>query len=244
MNIYSEIENQLIQISNIQDKIILEKYFKNVIKFIWVKGPWIKLIFKNNKQNIFSLNNDEQNELWFMFLKSNYFEMKQIWICIFESKYKKLDENFLIRIKSIIIDYIYDWWNCDTLSSRVMWNMIRNNWKYAQIIQNWSHQKHTWIQRSSCISFVKNAKLWTYNKEIIQICNNVLTNPERFAQLWVWWLLRELSVIDKKLVIKYIIENYQLFSREWLRYAIEKMNIEEKRFLMDLKNNIRPNSKV
>lgn len=114
----------------------LEKYFKNVIKFIWVKWPWIKSIFKDYKKLIFSLENNEQDALWFMFLKSKHFEMKQIWICIFESKHKKLDKIFLNEIKLIIDLHIYNWWNCDTLSSRVMWNMIRNNSEYANTISD------------------------------------------------------------------------------------------------------------
>ncbi|MEF2176167.1 MAG: DNA alkylation repair protein [Candidatus Absconditabacteria bacterium] len=114
----------------------LEKYFKNVIKFIGVKGPGIKSIFKDYKKLIFSLENNEQDALGFMFLKSKHFEMKQIGICIFESKHKKLDKIFLNEIKLIIDLHIYNWGNCDTLSSRVMGNMIRNNSEYANTISD------------------------------------------------------------------------------------------------------------
>lgn len=244
MNLYSKIENELYRISSKEDKIILEKYFKNQIQFIWVKWPWIKNVFKDNKKNIVLLSNTEQNQLWFEFLQSKLFEMKQIWVCLFENKYKTLDEEFLYKIEKILKTDIKDWWNCDTLSSRVMWNMIRNKWEYANIIVKWSKKENTRLQRSSCVSFVKNAKLWTFNKEIIQICNNVIKNPERFAQLWAWWLLRELSLVEKKQVIKFIKDNYSLFSREWLRYAIEKMDNEEKRILLDFKSNFRPSSKT
>lgn len=238
-NIIKEIQTNWFNISNPNNKLILEKYFKWVVKFIWVKWPWIKSVFNIHKKNIFSLNNSEQNDIWFELIKSQYFEMKQIWIMIFEKKYKKLDENFLSIMENLISDHIYDWWSCDCLSSKVFGNMIRNNNKFSIILSKWSNHNDTWRKRASCISFVKNARFGQYNNLIINICNNCINSNERFVQLGMWWVLRELSLADKMLVMNYIKQNYIKFSREWLRYAIEKLDKDEQKGLLNYKKKLK-----
>jgi 3-methyladenine DNA glycosylase AlkD len=59
---------------------------------------------------------------------------------------------------------------------------------------------------------------------LLEIATQVIRNEHRFPQLGAGWLLRELSVADENAVIEFIKENYNLFSREGLRYAIEKMD--------------------
>jgi len=49
-------------------------------------------------------------------------------------------------------------------------------------------------------------------------------DSQRFVQLGVGWVLRELSLADHDLVVNFIKSNYAYFSREGLRYAIEKMS--------------------
>jgi hypothetical protein len=46
-------------------------------------------------------------------------------------------------------------------------------------------------------------------------------------------------VVDLKSVVDFIKENYSKFSREGLRYAIEKMDSDLRRELMDYKNNLK-----
>lgn len=58
---------------------------------------------------------------------------------------------------------------------------------------------------------------------------------ERFVQLGCGWLLREISLSERKRVISFIEKHHESFSREGLRYAIEKMTESERRRLMNFK---------
>ena len=62
---------------------------------------------------------------------------------------------------------------------------------------------------------------------LFEICGEVIKCQERFAQLGCGWLLREISLVDKEKVKIFIEENLEKFSKEGLRYAVEKMNEKE-----------------
>jgi hypothetical protein len=53
-----------------------------------------------------------------------------------------------------------------------------------------------------------------------------------FVQLGTGWVLRELSRADLEGVIEFIKEHYEKFSREGLRYAIEKMDSKTRTILL------------
>lgn len=61
-----------------------------------------------------------------------------------------------------------------------------------------------------------------------------------FVQLGTGWVLRELSLSDKNRVVEFIKENYDFFSREGLRYALEKMDEKTRLFLMNYKKDENP----
>lgn len=54
-------------------------------------------------------------------------------------------------------------------------------------------------------------------------------------QLGCGWMLRQLSVVDTDLVVDFIKQNYKQFTREGLRYAIEKMDPHLKQQLLKYK---------
>jgi len=133
------------------------------------------------------------------------------------------------------------WATCDTISSKVFSEMVKieekNSAKKGKtksengiplstvpILISWKDSANYWQQRASCVSFVKLAKTGKYTNSIMEICKTCVKSPERFVQLGNGWVLREVSVIDLGLVVGFIQENYNSFSREGLRYAIEKMN--------------------
>jgi len=60
-----------------------------------------------------------------------------------------------------------------------------------------------------------------------------IKNNERFVQLGAGWVLREMSLSDLDRVVAFIKDNYDKFSREGLRYAVEKMPQLLKKELMD-----------
>ena len=112
--------------------------------------------------------------------------------------------------------------------------MIHNNNEFAQdILSNWKDNENIWVKRSACVSFVcLVSKTNQYNDIVLDICKTCLKDKERFVQLGIGWVLRNISVNNKNLIINFIKANYNSFIREGLRYSIEKFNTQTRKELM------------
>lgn len=120
--------------------------------------------------------------------------------------------------------HVRDWATCDTLSSQVVRKLIARRPELAADVREWCTSSNDWKQRASCVSFVCLARHGEHDDVILDIAHHVVRNGNRFPQLGVGWVLRELSLSDEPAVVAFIKENYAHFTREGLRYAIEKMD--------------------
>ena len=135
------------------------------------------------------------------------------------------EEPRVIEILGGLIErHVQDWATCDGLSSQVVRKLIATNPDYAPKVQLWCTSSNSWKQRASCVSFVCLARHGEYDKVILDIAENAIQNNERFPQLGVGWVLRELSLADESAVVTFIKDHYNEFTREGLRYAVEKMD--------------------
>lgn len=210
------------------------------MKHLGLKAPVIKGIFKDIwASDIKSLELSDKLKLSMQCYSSEFMEYKNVGCDILVKIHKELDQDFLNQQAiNILRDNCNTWATCDALSSKVIRHMIdkdKTN-KYALIVKEWKDSDNIWIQRSSCVSFVCLARHGKYNDTIIEICSQCIKNDERFVQLGVGWVLRELSLADLELVVTFIQDNYHLFSREGLRYAIEKMDNTLKQKLLKYDN--------
>ncbi|MDD2716900.1 MAG: DNA alkylation repair protein [Candidatus Wallbacteria bacterium] len=201
-----------------------EQYFKKVIRFHGLKTPEIRNLFSEYySKSIKTMPFDEQIELAYRLFESKYAEEKSFGIGILKKNLKKLDHSHIKDFEPIIDKHIYDWGTSDSLSGKIISRMIEAHPEYGKLLIPWKDAKCLWRQRSACVSFVNVARFGKHNDTIIKIGSACVKNPERFVQLGLGWMLRELSLADLDLTIKFIKANYRHFSREGLRYAIEKM---------------------
>jgi len=128
------------------------------------------------------------------------------------------------RLGGFIETYVQDWATCDGLSTQVVRKLIEKNPAHATSVQTWCTCSNDWKQRASCVSFVCLARHGAYNDLIVRIVAQVIQNRARFPQLGAGWVLRELSLADEPRVVTFITKHYTEFTREGLRYAIEKMD--------------------
>jgi len=215
-----------------------EKYFKNVINFHGLKSPQLKEIFKEYYKNTLSeLETNEKIKIAYALFDTKYGEEKQIGILTLNKVVKSLNGKHLKDFENIFDKHVYDWGTCDSFSTKVITNIIRSDSKVAQNLIEWKDSPNLWRQRSACVSFVLLAKHGQFNEIIKEICESCVKNPERFVQLGVGWVLRELSLADLDLVIAFVKTNFQHISREGLRYTIEKMDSKLQKELLDFHKN-------
>lgn len=69
------------------------------------------------------------------------------------------------------------------------------------------------------------------------ICDANKQYIERFNQLALGWLLREIAVVDYDRYEKWMKKNSILMTREAIRYTVEKITPKRKNYILSLKNN-------
>ncbi|KAL4446424.1 hypothetical protein ABPG74_001165 [Tetrahymena malaccensis] len=211
---------------------IKNNYLKNVVKHRGIQHPKVyQLANDQMKNDIFKdLESNEKFQVAEELMKSEYGEDKLVSVSIYENYYKILTEADIDSIKKLIKEgYVKEWATCDTLSRPIRkWTLLsEQNTRY---IAEWSKEEEClWIRRCCCVSQVTRAKKGDkgnfngYTDLLFEICERVIKYDQRFNQLGVGWLLRELYLADKKRTVSFIENHYDQLSREALRYAIRKM---------------------
>jgi 3-methyladenine DNA glycosylase AlkD len=200
-----------------------QRYFKNAVKHVGVRAAEVRKVFRDHFRSLAAEPVKPIIEQAFALLGSEYLEEKQIGVLVLSRIEKKLPADFVEQLEPVFDRCVYDWATCDTLSGRVLRYRVKRDRAALERVVGWSQADYLWRQRASAVSFVNEARHGKYNDEIVRICQNIVDNDERFVQLGMGWVIRELSLADQKLALDFLAAHYQKISREGLRYAIEKM---------------------
>jgi len=211
-----------------------ERYFKNLLPFYGFSAPSLKTLFKSFYSEQFSQASAEEHfELASLLIRSEYWEEKEMGVQLLNKNISFLNKTHVSHLGELIDTSVNNWGVCDNLCGKVLFEMIKRNNEITELLREWKDSPNMWRQRASCVSFVKLARFGKHNQIIYDICASCVKSPERFVQLGNGWVLRELGLADKKGVIKFIEDHYDHFSREGLRYAIEKMDGSTRQSLLN-----------
>jgi 3-methyladenine DNA glycosylase AlkD len=199
-----------------------EWYLKQAVRFIGVRSPGVRRIYRellptlttHTSENLFA----EAQAL----LISPFAEEKQIAILLLARAARTPPSNFVRRLEPVFDDAVHEWATCDGVCGSVLRTLLRDAAMRKRIV-SWSRSSNQWRQRAAAVAFVNEARHGQYDDTIIGICERIVTNPERFVQLGMGWVLRELSLSDRARVLGFLRDHYASISREGLRYAIEKL---------------------
>jgi len=218
------VRRTLVQNRNALNAANYERYFKHVIKFYGIKTPRLNELFRQlYHETISDIDVPSRIDLAYRLFEAKVAEEKKLAISILLRNVKHLTKQHIPKFARVIDSHVYDWATCDGLAGRVIGRMIKRDADIAGRVHPWRKARDLWRQRASCVAFVGVARFGELNDTIIDICSTCIRNQERFVQLGAGWVLRELSLADRDLVVDFIKSNYDHFSREGLRYAIEKM---------------------
>lgn len=200
-----------------------ERYFKGVIPFIGVKAPTVRtvardLVAAHLRDDIAVL---VQASL--TLLRQPHMEEKQVAILMLERLRRRWPPTLLDDIDGIFDEATNDWATCDAIAGRLIHPMLPHDARIAKRMVRWSKSAHPWRQRAAAVAFVKSARRGTHNETILAICHRLAQRDDRFVQLGMGWVLRELSLADRDAVISFLKDHAPTIRREALRYAIEKM---------------------
>ena len=196
------IDEKMFEFKNEDDAIAMSSYMRNKFKFLGIKSPKRKEIFKEIFEN-FKNNKEIDKEFVLKFFNKDYREFQYIAIdyLIKMKKYFLKDDIFFI--KDLIITK--SWWDTvDLIASNLLGQICK---KYPSLIDEqivfWINDDNMWIRRSSIIFQLRYKE--NTNLEILQksIESNIDDN-EFFIQKAIGWALREYSKTDYKWVLNFI----------------------------------------
>ena len=195
--------------------------------FLGVTAPEIRRIAKKFSQEI-SL--QELTEL----IRSPIHEVRLCALIILVNKYKKEDSDKIYQYYMDHLTTINNWDLVDTSAPHIVGDYLYKNPEKSKILLEFSHSENLWIRRISIVStfaFIKNNEF----KKTLEIAKLLLNDDHDLIHKAVGWMLREIYKRDEELIKRFLRQNYAQIPRTTLRYAIERMDKEER--LLYLKGN-------
>ena len=195
--------------------------------FLGVTAPDLRRIAKKFSQEI-SL--QELTEL----IRSPIHEVRLCALIILVNKYKKEDSDKIYRYYFKHLNSVNNWDLVDTSAPHIVGDYLNKNPEKSKISLEFSRSENLWIRRISIVStlaFIKNNE---FNKTL-EIAKLLLNDDHDLIHKAVGWMLREIYKRDEVLIKRFLRQNYAQIPRTTLRYAIERMDKEER--LLYLKGN-------
>jgi len=195
--------------------------------FLGVTAPDLRRIAKKFSQEI-SL--QELTEL----IRSPIHEVRLCALIILVNKYKKEDSDKIYQYYLKHLNSVNNWDLVDTSAPHIVGDYLNKNPEKSKILLEFSRSENLWIRRISIVStlaFIKNNE---FNKTL-EIAKLLLNDDHDLIHKAVGWMLREIYKRDEVLIKRFLRQNYAQIPRTTLRYAIERMDKEER--LLYLKGN-------
>ena len=188
--------------------------------FLGVTVPEIRKIAKKFSQEI-SL--QELTKL----IRNPTHEVRLCALIILVNKYKKEDKNKIYKYYLNHLNAINNWDLVDTSAPHIVGDYLYKNPEKSKILLEFSQSENLWIRRISIVStfaFIKKNEF----KKTLEIAKLLLNDDHDLIHKAVGWMLREIYKRDEGLIKGFLRQNYAQIPRTTLRYAIERMDKEER----------------
>lgn len=130
--------------------------------------------------------------------------------------------------------HIADWNTCDWLCVRVLGPAARQEGEpTARMIAGWIAAPGLWRRRAAAVAFVDLAATGDaffpgFVDLLLEVCDHLAADPERFAQTGVGWVMRELSDAEPDRVVAFVDGHRDALSREAVRMAAARLPDEHR----------------
>ena len=189
-------------------------------KFIGVRMPDLRKVAKQYHQSI-SL--DSISTL----LSSPIHEVRHCGLIILVYQYPKSDRKKIYQFYTANFDAINNWDLVDTTAPNIIGDYLCHNQDKANILLDYTHSKNLWIRRISIVTTLAFIKQNQFSLTL-EISKILLSDSHDLIHKAVGWMLREVYKRDQNLIKSFLVQNYAQLPRTTLRYAIERMDKQER----------------
>lgn len=132
-------------------------------------------------------------------------------------------------------EYVRGWGDCDDFCTHAFGALIRNHKHLFERIPEWTQDEDFWVRRASAVVLIP-AILHNDFEGIypFQISDALLYDKHDLVQKGYGWMLKCLSTVDVENVVNYLVDKHFVMPRTAFRYALEKLDKETRKKLMEL----------
>lgn len=218
----STVRDELRRRARKEVKAAFERYFRGQVQFLGCKKPTVKAVGDVVLPLLQGASLEEKRAEAFALLRSPWMEERQVGALLLHKIRRNLPDDVVEELAALFDAHVRDWASCDMLCGQVLRELMKRP-KPRKRILAWRRSKNPWRQRASAVSLLSEARHGEVNDDVLAVCARIVQNPDRFVHLGAGWVLRELSLADRGLVLRFLDEHAASISREGLRYALEKM---------------------
>lgn len=152
---------------------------------------------------------------------------------------RSFDEALLDRFRYWLEHSVWSWAQCDDLCLMVIYPFFLTRTPAITRIQHWTGSHSLWCRRAANVALVKfvsrkiRSSMYMLPLEVVfGNAHRLLSDPEPYVQKSVGWLLKVAAAHHKDAVVGFIQENIAGMQRDTLRYAIERLEPEQRKALL------------
>ena len=172
----------------------------------------------------------------FTLLRNEYHEVRLVSLFILILKYKldKYKREFIVNKYIENADYINNWDLVDQSAPYIIGDFVFNNKDKLSLLYELANTNHLWKQRISIVStqyLIKNG----FYEPTIKLSEFFLNHEHHLIHKAVGWMLRELGKKDIEELYSFLDKFASKMPRVMLRYAIERLDDNNRKYYMSLK---------
>ncbi|AWB66113.1 DNA alkylation repair protein [Saccharobesus litoralis] len=154
---------------------------------------------------------------------------------------KSFDDSLLERFQFWLENYASNWAHVDDLCIKTIYQFFLARPHLIPRTQHWTLSPSPWCRRASCVVWVKfiqrkigKAVYCLDTALVFNNCDVLLNDDDEFVQKGVGWLLKVTAQHHPQKVINYLESNIANMPRSTIRYAIEKLDPQQRKAILSL----------
>ncbi len=128
--------------------------------------------------------------------------------------------------------YVGDWGLTDGVSLWLLGASIANDPSLISKLDAWTRSKNRWKRRAAAVALVPSARRGLNTNEIFRIAQPLMPDEDDMVRKGVGWLLKETYPKKPRETVHFLTPWRDQAPRLTLRYAAEKMNATDRKFVL------------
>jgi 3-methyladenine DNA glycosylase AlkD len=146
---------------------------------------------------------------------------------------KQYDENTFSLFENWLEKNIRGWGDCDDFCTHAFGELICQKTELSERVTAWTKRDGFWMRRASAVILIPSIWHDKYSEtNPLQIADILMMDEHDLVRKGYGWMLKVLSIKEPELVYNYLLRHKASMPRVAFRYALEKMDVDKKRILM------------